>query len=334
MKVKNIKAYNHIINDIPVVKSLHKEGWELSPTGICKLIYAWICNNKNDAPGNCYVKIADGDRSSIQYKGDSYYFIKGDVVVYFNEKFSEKNNINKLIHDIDAQFDTVIHIGYYFDVEGSNDMIYYPDNIQFGFHELYNAVFQQSFGDEFKNGTNYEDVYPSDGDKKYFPYAKPVPKNYIFRECNGWNISRIIDVNEPIGIEAKISKGSWRRIKDETWVNIKSDILIETGFKWDFNTNSFLLFDRDLAQNPDKDGIVDKLCEILGKYFHPKGGKQAQATTQPTPAPAAQQAAAQPMESREELEEALEFYELQASKGIIGADKKVTELKEKLNKLP
>ena len=336
MELRNFAKYL-IVNDVPVVKSLDNGNWEFSPTGLCKFVYAWLCKNKNEAEGNCYVKIADGDRSSIQYNGDDFYLKdRISVLIYTNEKFRKKNDyINRLEDEVNKIFSTSYGANIAFG-DTNNNYVYLPKRLEF--HGLLgsNASFLRRFGDEFKNGTSYEDVYPNDGDKRYLPYATPIgsPHKEYKRECNGWTIKKIINGNtgDEIGLEVTINRGTPRNVRD--WINIKSDILTETGFKWDLKIKSFRIYNPDLAINPDKDGIVDKLCEILGKYFHPKGGKQAQAATQPTPAPAAQQAAAQPMESREELEEALEFYELQASKGIIGADKKVTELKEKLNKLP
>jgi hypothetical protein len=88
----------------------------------------------------------------------------------------------------------------------------------------------------------------------------------VLKDCSGWTITKKnledgrIVYNANIKAETPKNKGDW--------ATIKGDVYVETTFKWNFK---FQKFER-WGQIENESEIIEKLCQVLGKYY--EGGEK------------------------------------------------------------
>lgn len=133
----------------------------------------------------------------------------------------------------------------------------------------------------------YEMVAGKTSAKKSFP-AKSAPsgerKSYpmgeVLKDCSGWTIYKKTLPDGRIVYNAKIKPETPKNKGD--WNTIKGEIYTETKFKW----GKFGAFER-WGEISDQNSVVEKLCEILGKYYEggdkPVPAPEAPAPQAPTP---------------------------------------------------
>ena len=123
----------------------------------------------------------------------------------------------------------------------------------------------------------YEMVAGKASAKKSFPEKsapsgerKSYPMGEVLKDCSGWTIYKKTLPDGRIVYNAKIKPETPKNKGD--WNTIKGEIYTETKFKW----GKFGAFER-WGEISDQNSVVEKLCEILGKYY--EGGDK------PVPAP-------------------------------------------------
>lgn len=116
---------------------------------------------------------------------------------------------------------------------------------------------------------------PTPSDKKTYPIGD------ILKDCSGWLIAKKKLPDGRIVYNAKVK--STTQPNKENWSDIKSEIYIETGFKW----GKFGAFEK-WGQIEREQFIISKLCEVLGKYYKDDTVSSFPATTPPPSIPATQ----------------------------------------------
>lgn len=97
-----------------------------------------------------------------------------------------------------------------------------------------------------------------------------MPSGDLLKDCSGWSISKKTLPYGRIVYNAKIKAETPKNRGD--WATIKGEIYTDTFFKW----GRFGAFER-WGEIENEEAVIEKLCEILGKYY--EGGNE------PTPKP-------------------------------------------------
>jgi hypothetical protein len=105
---------------------------------------------------------------------------------------------------------------------------------------------------------------------------KSYPMGEVLKDCSGWTIYKKTLPDGRIVYNAKIKPETPKNKGD--WNTIKGEIYTDTGFKW----GKFGAFEK-WGQIASEAFIVEKLCEILGKYY--EGGEKPTPSEEPTPTP-------------------------------------------------
>jgi hypothetical protein len=134
--------------------------------------------------------------------------------------------------------------------------------------------------------------------KKQTQNPKPIPNaskstttsNYslgdTLMDCFGWTISKKTLPDGRVVYNAKIKPSTPKNRGD--WNTIKGEIYTETGFKW----GRFGAFEKWGTMIPYESKKIEKLCEILGKYYD--GGNQSSSSQAPEPPPQQQEPTVDP----------------------------------------
>lgn len=110
------------------------------------------------------------------------------------------------------------------------------------------------------------EIAKEDGDvpkRKYTPRAgKRVdyPMGDVLKDCAGWTIYKKVLPDGRIVYNAKIKPETAPNRDD--WNAIKGEVYTGAGFKW----GKFGAFEK-WGEIPEQEMIINKLCEILGKYY-------------------------------------------------------------------
>ena len=91
-------------------------------------------------------------------------------------------------------------------------------------------------------------------------------RGQLLKECAGWKVYKKTLPDGRIVYNALKDKETEPNRGD--WATIKSEIYIETGFKW----GRFGSFDKwgEITESRGENGVLDNLCEILNKYYASK----------------------------------------------------------------
>jgi len=98
------------------------------------------------------------------------------------------------------------------------------------------------------------------------------PIGQIIMECAGWDIGKKTLPDGRVVYNARIKANTQPNKTD--WTTIKNEIYINTGFKW----GKFNAFEK-WGQISNESFTINKLCEILNKYYK----DESPAAPQPTP---------------------------------------------------
>jgi hypothetical protein len=104
----------------------------------------------------------------------------------------------------------------------------------------------------------------TDKSKPSKPEIQPKPESQqgveVLKVCSGWTITKRLLSGGKIVYNAKINPDTKKNTTD--WNTIKSEVYIETGFKW----GKFSSFDK-WGQIASEAFVIKRLCEVLGKYY-------------------------------------------------------------------
>lgn len=100
------------------------------------------------------------------------------------------------------------------------------------------------------------------------------------KDCAGWKIFKVTLADGRIVYTAKIKPETSPNRED--WSAIKGEIYTETGFKW----GKFGAFEK-WGELKNQQEVIDKLCNILGKYYEGGNEPAPAPTPEPTPSPEA-----------------------------------------------
>lgn len=95
----------------------------------------------------------------------------------------------------------------------------------------------------------------------------------MVKDCSGWSITKKNLEDGRVVYNANIKSDTPKNKGD--WAAIKGDVYVETNFKWNVK---FQKFER-WGQIENQDEVIEKLCQVLAKYY--EGGEK------PVPAPEA-----------------------------------------------
>jgi hypothetical protein len=104
-----------------------------------------------------------------------------------------------------------------------------------------------------------------------------MPSGDLLKDCSGWSITKKTLDDGRVVYNADIKADTPKNKGD--WAAIKGDVYVETGFKWNFK---FQKFER-WGQIENESEVIEKLCEVLAKYY--EGGNKPTPSKEPTPTP-------------------------------------------------
>lgn len=263
------EKYSFTLNGVPYkdisgyISRYSKDTINIGVSGTAQMIRQWFKHHYPNLPAKGYIWVQSDSYSG----GDSIRVYLNNPPSFFYEQVNRELNTIFEEGKFDGMTDSYTYTK---GTETSDD----GKKVDYGTKYLF-VENRKPYGAETP------DLTPADWEralKQQSEKPNPMPKprqtgrtsNYsmgdTLMECSGWTISKKTLSDGRVVYNAKINPSTAKNRSD--WNTIKGEIYTETGFKW----GRFGAFEK-WGTIASESFVVQKLCEILGKYYD--GGNQS-----------------------------------------------------------